>query len=126
MPIRLRLLAGEFAVCRLEPGSSLPAVPERADFVSLTVTDQEISLVTPADRCPPEARADRGWRALYAAGPMPFELTGVIASLTGILAAAGLPVFVTSTFDGDVLLVRADSLDCAVSALEAAGHQVDR
>lgn len=127
MPVRLRLLPGEFAVCRLAPGSPLPALPSvPAGFVSLSVTDQEITLVCPAASSPPQARNDAGWSALYAAGPMPFELTGVIASLTGALAAAGLPVFVTSTFDGDVLMVRSASVEAAIAALEQAGHTVDR
>jgi uncharacterized protein len=60
------------------------------------------------------------------AGPLDFELTGVVAGLTAPLAEAGLPVFVVSTFDTDYLLVRTDRLNAAVDALRKAGHGVER
>lgn len=124
--VELRLLDGEFAVCKLDSGSQIPVVPADSTFFSVTVTDREVSLVCPAESRPPDVQTETGWRALYAAGPMPFGLTGVIASLTGALAEGGQPVFVVSTFDGDVLMVRGDSLPDAIRLLEGAGHTVTR
>jgi hypothetical protein len=40
------------------------------------------------------------------------------------LAAGGLPVWVVSSYDGDLVLVPADRLDEACEVLQAAGHQV--
>jgi hypothetical protein len=57
-------------------------------------------------------------------GPLAFELTGVIASLAGPLAAAAIPVFALSTFDTDYLLVPEDRIEAAVEALRAAGHRI--
>jgi hypothetical protein len=57
-------------------------------------------------------------------GPLPFDLVGVIASLTGPLAASGIGVFVVSTYDTDLVLVKEHDLDGAVDALRAASHQV--
>ena len=58
------------------------------------------------------------------AGPLDFALVGVLADLTAPLADAGISVFVLSTFDTDHVLVRADDLGNAVTALAAAGHGV--
>ena len=51
-------------------------------------------------------------------------MTGVIASLTGTLAAADISVFVVSTFDTDYLLVKDGDLDAAVESLGEAGHAI--
>jgi hypothetical protein len=55
---------------------------------------------------------------------MPFELTGVLASLASPLAEAGVPLFALSTFDTDYLLIPGKDLERALSALAAAGHRL--
>ena len=67
---------------------------------------------------------ERGWRALRVRGPLAFEVVGVVASVSTALAAAGVPLFVISTFDTDYVLVKAQSLERAISALRLAGHEV--
>ena len=51
-------------------------------------------------------------------------MIGVIASLTGTLAAATISVFVVSTFDTDYLLVKKAAFEAAVGSLRTAGHVV--
>ncbi len=106
----LRVTSWRLAVCRFPADAPLPAwaFHESATFWSLTRTPDELSLVCPADDLPPSVteHVERGWRAFVLVGPVPFTTTGVIHALTGPLAAAGVPVFVLSTFDTDWLLVR--------------------
>ena len=72
------------------------------------------------DDVPPSVeRVERGWRALHLRGPIPFETTGVLASLSTALAGAGVPLFVVSTYDTDVVLVKDRDLERAIAALEA-------
>ena len=66
-----------------------------------------------------------GWRCLRVAGAMPFTLVGVLASLTGPVAAAGVGIFVVSTFDTDYLFVKEAEFQAAVDALRRAGHTVE-
>ena len=54
--------------------------------------------------------AEKGWRVLRVAGAMDFSLVGVLASLTGPLAEAGVALFALSTFDTDYLLVKDEDL----------------
>jgi hypothetical protein len=96
-----------------------------ATLLSVTRTDQELSIVCGAGAAPDGAELDGPWRALYAGGPISFGLTGVVASLVNPLAAIGCPVFVVSTFDGDVLMTPSDRQADAVTALRGAGHTVD-
>ena len=67
---------------------------------------------------PSVPRVERGWRVFQVRGPIPFETTGVIASLSGSLAEAGVSVFVVSTYDTDLVLVKERDLERAVGALE--------
>lgn len=114
------------AVCRLPPDAALPPWVDLAarPLVSVTGTDDELSLVLPEDALPPEVDAERGWRALSVRGPLAFHLTGVLASLSAAIAAAGVAIFVISTHDTDWLLVPTDGLAAACEALERTGHQV--
>ena len=51
-------------------------------------------------------------------------MVGVIASLTGTLAAANISVFGVATGNTDCVLVKEADLDAAVESLNAAGHTV--
>lgn len=118
---RLRLLPGAFAICRLDAGAPFPAwvLHEGASVFSLTRTPDELSVVCSEDDVPPSvARAERGWRALAVEGPIPFEAVGVIASISEPLARFGVPLFVLSTYDTDLVLVRGRDLPRAIEALE--------
>jgi uncharacterized protein len=120
---RFALLPGLLAVVRLGPSEP---VPEWAfadgPFASVTRTGDELSVVCPETSVPSGSRAERGWRALKLEGPFPFDQVGVLASITGPLAAGGVSLFALSTFDTDYVLVKASRLDEALALLAAAGH----
>lgn len=114
------------AVCRLPHDE---AIPDWADLpahplVSITRTASELSLVLPQAHVPPGVDGETGWRALSVRGPLPFHLTGILASLSAPLAEAGVPVFALSTYETDWLLVAHDRLSDACAALEQAGHRI--
>jgi hypothetical protein len=125
--MRLRVLEGEYAVCRLADDAAAPVVPPRGTgFWSLTEVGEERSLVCLEDLAPP---ADDGtvvvgdWRILEVIGPLDLALTGVMAALSGPLARANIPIFPIATHDTDWILVPAAQLDAAVGALRRAGHE---
>ncbi|MCC3293934.1 ACT domain-containing protein [Arthrobacter sp. zg-Y411] len=128
--VELHALAGDYVIARLPVTAEVPAAftapGTGAGFISVTRTPQELSLVCPAALAPANAETDGPWTALYAAGPMPFGLTGVVTSLVAPLSAAGCPVFVVSTFDGDILLVPSTDYARACDLLLAAGHTLRR
>ena len=53
--LRLELVEGDYAVCRLDPGAEPPAPPEGAGFHSVTRTAEETSVVCPMSDVPPGA-----------------------------------------------------------------------
>jgi uncharacterized protein len=123
--LHLRRLSETFAVCQLSADASIPRWADGAGFMSISRTDDELSIVCMADRVPPEVRAEVGWSCLQLVGPFEFTLTGILLSVLAPLADAGIGIFAVSTFDTDYVMVKTDRLDEAISALEAAGHSVD-
>lgn len=120
----LDVLPDRLAICRLDP--------EQADLdrdlgdglLSVTFTDDEVSVVCEERFAPADAEVSRGWRCLRVAGPLDLEAVGVLAAIAGALAGAGIPAFVLSTFDTDHILVREAQLDPALACLRSAGHDV--
>src|SRR5262249_8224801 len=94
--------------------------------VSITRPATELSIVCRGAVVPAGAHADRGWQCLRVEGPLPLSMGGVAAGFTAILARAGLPAFVISTFATDYVLTKGDRIEAATQALQAAGHSVQR
>lgn len=118
---RFRVLAGNYAVCRLSPNSAVPNWAQ-GPFVNITFTDDELAIICPAERVPQDVRAERDWRVLKLVGPFPFTATGVLASLAEPLARSGISLLSIATYDTDYFLVKKDVLDDAIAVLVAAGH----
>lgn len=118
---RFRALPGRYAVCRLRPESAVPAWAA-GPFVNITFTDDELAIICPAERVPPDVRAERDWRVLKLVGPFPFTAIGVLASLATPLARADISLLSIATYDTDYFLVKGDVFDDAVAVLVAAGH----
>lgn len=125
--VALRVLAERLAVCRLPATTPWPSPAQSTGFWSVTRTSGELSVVCAEDVVPSGdgVRVEAGWRLLEVAGPLDFSLVGVMAGITASLAAAGISVFVVSTYDTDYVLVRSATLERAVEALRSAGHTVD-
>jgi len=122
--VRLAVVPGALAVCRLAADAPLADWMDAGAFSSVTRTPDELSVVCAEAAVPEGITAERGWRALHVDGPLDFAMTGVLARLAAPLAEAGVPIFVVSTFDTDWLLVKAEHLARAVGTLRQSGHEV--
>jgi hypothetical protein len=109
---RLRVLRvpGRFAVCRLSASDAVPSWANGPGFVSITRTDDELSIVCAEAVVPRGTACLRGYAAMRVEEP---------------LADAGIPILAIGTHDTDYVLVREVDLDRAVAALQRAGHEVD-
>ena len=119
----LLVLPDVFAICRMDGNTSIPAWA-RGTFVSISRSPQELSIVCPQQYVPAQVPSERGWRCLAFAGPLHFDMTGVIAHLSGILASRNVSLFVISTFDTDYVLIRRQQLAETMEALRAAGYRI--
>jgi hypothetical protein len=120
----LCVLPGRYAICRFPAGTAVPswAYGTGAEFLSVTRSRDELSVICPEEMLPDEVSGDTGWHCLRIDGSSGLEVPGVLVSVAVPLADAGLSVFVIATYDTDYLLVT--ELDQARAALRAAGHTV--
>jgi hypothetical protein len=122
--IKLSLLAGRYAVCRLERQAPLPAWAMKQAFCSVTRTADELSIVCAESDVPDGILCEPNWRMLKLEGPFDFNLVGVLLAVIQPLAEKGVSIFAVSTYDTDYVLVHEPQLEQAVTALTERGHQV--
>ncbi len=121
----LEIIPETFAIYRLPPGTELPSWATIGSIWSITRTTDELSVVCQEQvQVAPAIPREAPWRCLKVQGPLAFTLTGVVAALTQPLAAAGISVFVLSTFDTDYLFIKAGDFPRAIKELVGAGHEV--
>jgi hypothetical protein len=119
------LLPERFAIVRLAANAAIPAWATQGGFFSVTRTGDEPSIVTIVSNVPEGVSQQKEWQALKVHGPFGLAEVGVLAAIAGPLAEAGISIFVTSTFDTDYLLVKAQQFRAALVALQKAGHTVE-
>ena len=124
MKLNLELLDGQYSIARLDADQPQPQVPS-AGFWTLTQTAEEISLVCLSEFCEAGSfqKIESGWSCMRILGPIPFEMTGVLAALINPLRDEKIGIFAISTFDTDYLLVKTGDLNVAIETLEGAGHR---
>ncbi|KAF7337514.1 RNase Gf29 [Mycena sanguinolenta] len=128
--LHLHVLQEPFFVRKLEPGrNQLNEIlkdleKDGSSFFSITRTDEELSVVGQYREGMPDAyREVSGWRAFKIAGPMEFNLTGVLAGFVEPLKRAEVPIFAVSTWNTDYILVPKEKLDISIEG--AQGRWVD-
>lgn len=112
----LRVLDGSYVLDRPPEG------------IDLDLRVDVLALVFGPDGSTVMRRDDAGaaaWSALWNGDEAhDVQATGMLSAIMAPLAAAGVPVWVVSSFNGDLVLVPTDRLDEACEVLQAAGHQV--
>jgi len=61
------------------------------------------------------------WVCFEVDGPLDFSETGILATLSALLADAGIPIFVVSSFDTDDLMVASADRQRAITQWTDAG-----
>lgn len=125
MALKLKEIAGDFSIVRLNPDDSLPSWVMKSTFFSVVKTSDELSCVCESVYVPDqEIKKNEGWKCLRVDGVLDFSLTGILASLTEPLAKEKISVFAISTFDTDYLLIKKENFHRGKEVLKNAGFQV--
>ncbi len=124
--LSLSLLPHKYAVCQFHPDKHIPYWSLLGDFVSLTRTPEELSIVCQQDNVPDDIEAEREWCCVQVQGAFDFSAAGVHASLAVPLAKADISVLAIATYATDYLLIKEEDVDRALLVLEQAGHSIDR
>lgn len=70
---------GRCMICRLDRQAPEPFWA-KGDFISITRTRDECSIVCEEGESPDGIDCEKGWRCMKIVGPLDFSLTGILAS----------------------------------------------
>ena len=114
----LRVLDGSYV---LDRPADVTEVIARADVLAVVFGPDGSTVMRRDDT------GENAWSALWNGDEAhDVQATGMLSAIVAPLAAGGVPVWVVSSYDGDLVLVPADRLDEASEVLQTAGHQVRR
>ncbi|KAB8127385.1 ACT domain-containing protein [Gracilibacillus oryzae] len=124
--MQLRKLSATFSIVKIDPSDNIPSWAVSDLFISITKTDEELSIVCPTDNVPDNAQViaiEHDWKCIKIEGMLDFALTGILASLANPLADNNISIFAISTYNTDFLMVKSEVFEKAKEVLEAEGHQ---
>lgn len=124
MPISIERLEGDYAIAQLAADAAIPSWGDGDGFVSISRTDDELSIVCLQRRIPVDVKADRGWCCYKFVGPFAFDETGIALSVIKPLSENGIGIFLVSTFNTDFLLLKTRNAPEAERRLREVGHDV--
>lgn len=114
----LRVLDGSYV---LDRPTDLTEVVPHADVLAVVFGPDGATVMRRDDT------GEDAWAALWNGDEAhDLQATGMLSAIVAPLAAGGLPVWVVSGYDGDLVFVPTDRLDEACEVLQTAGHHVRR
>ena len=122
--LTLKILDGHYTIHRFSPKKNLPTEVLTSSFLSITKTEDELSIVCDASIVLDTEVSESGWSCIKVLGPLDFALTGILAKLSVILAEAQVSIFAISTYDTDYILIKSEKLELAVRVLEREGYEI--
>ena len=122
--LKFRWLKKPYAVIRLAPNVPVPEWATGTEFVSITRTAEELSIVCPTENLPRDFQSSPRWQCFKLEGPFPFSETGVLLSFIEPLSSRNIPIFAVSTYDTDYVLIQEDFVGFALNTLQEAGHEL--
>lgn len=118
--MKLKRLDLDFTVCKI---CNIDEVDFTNEFVFISKTDEEISLVCDSSVTPHNAIAiEAGWKALKFTDNLDFGMVGVIAKVSNILSMASISIFVVSTYNTDYVFLKSSDFEKSISLLENSGY----
>jgi len=124
LKLELNLLEERFALARLTASADAAPALREDGFAALIRSRLGVTLCCREGAAPAGAEVQNGFCCLEVSGPFDLASVGVVAAISGPLAAKDISVFLFSTWETDYLVMQAHDLAAGIAALEAAGHVV--
>ena len=121
----LSMLSETFTIHKLSPDASIPEEILKSNFYSVSKTEKELSLVCSEVFEFQSLQSSNGWKCIKVKGPLDFNLTGILASISDILTRGKISIFAISTFDTDYILVKSQEVSLARKKLKKAGYKFE-
>jgi len=120
----LELLKNEYSVYKFNPEYIVNRNIQTEEFISITKTKHELSIVAQINSFNDFIKAENGWRILKICGTLDFSLIGVLSKISTILACENISIFVISTYDTDYIMIKDKNITPAIEVLSKNEYQV--
>ena len=121
----LSVLSETLTIHKLSADFLIPEEILKSNYYSVSKTENELSVVCSELIEVQSVQNSKGWKCIKVKGPLDFNLTGILAGISDILAQANISIFAISTFDTDYILVRSQDLSSARNKLRKAGYKFE-
>ena len=121
----LSVLSETFTIHKFSPDVSIPEEILKSNYYNVSKTENELSVVCSELIEVHSLQISKGWKCIKVKGPLDFNLTGILANISDILAQANISIFANSTYDTDYFLVRSQNLSSARTELRLAGYKFE-
>jgi hypothetical protein len=117
-------LEDEYSVFKFKPNISLNENTFDGEFVSITKTKEEISVVALSSLSDDYEKVEKGWKILRINGMLDFSLIGILSRISTLLAEEEISIFVVSTYNTDYILVKKENLANAIEKLKENNYEI--
>lgn len=122
--LTLKLLDKTYAVCSLSEGEEIPVWALNGDFLSITKTEDELSIICEEKNVIQGIRYEGNWRILKIEGPLDFSLVGILSKIANIMSENNISIFAISTYDTDYIFIKQGNINKAVEVLKKENYNV--
>ena len=119
------MLSETFTIHKLSPDASIREGILKSNYYSVSKTENELSVVCSEVIEVQSLQNSKGCTCIKVKGPLDFNLTGILASISDILRKTNISIFAISTFDTDYILVRSKDLPSARIKLKKGGYKFE-
>ena len=120
--MKLQFLETTYSVCQLAAHMSVP--DWASSYMAVIRTDDELTIITATDLVPEAVKAEHDFACFRVTGKLEFDVIGVIAAISRVLAESEIPILSVSTYNTDYFLIANDNLDLARLSLSQAGFKI--
>lgn len=121
----MKVLPGEYSLCRLSSNESIPSWVFASAFYTVSKSADELSIIAESKFVPGDIKAETGWRILKIEQTLDLALTGITAKFSTALAEVGVNLCVIATYDTDYVMLKQEKLAIAIPALQKTGIMVN-
>ena len=89
----LSVLSETFTIHKLSPDASIPEEILKCNYYSVSKTENEVSIVCSEVIEVQSLQSSKGWKCIKVKGPLEFNLTGILAGISDILAKGNISIF---------------------------------
>lgn len=120
--MQLQFLETTYSVCQLDAQASVPSWAN--SYMAVIRTDDELTIITATNMVPDTVKAEHDFACFRVTGRLEFDVIGVIAAISKILAESEIPILSVSTYNTDYFLIANTNLVAARLSLSRAGYKI--